>query len=67
MKRTLTIQGMNCEGCARTIENIVKLQGHNIKVDFDKKSGESDAKDEKELQAIIDEINKSGFHATLAK
>jgi len=66
MKKTINIKGMNCEGCARTIENVVKLQGNTIRVNYKKKLGSCDISNEKELQSIIEEINKSGFHAAPA-
>jgi len=64
MKKTLAIEGMHCGGCASSMENLLKLKGYKVKVDFDSKEAKFDVPKESDVEKIIKEIEAIGYKAS---
>lgn len=63
----LSIGGMDCEGCATSIENLLRMRDlvKDAKVDYEEKAATIDFDETKtDKQKIIEAITEAGYEAT---
>lgn len=61
---TLTVEGMHCENCRRTVtEAVNSMEGHAAKVDILTKECRVSYENEPDIEEVIRSIRRAGFDA----
>ena len=64
MSRTLTVEGMACDGCEANVEDaLIELPGVE-RVDADHESGRVTVDGDADADALVDAISQAGYEAS---
>ncbi|RMH13106.1 MAG: heavy-metal-associated domain-containing protein [Gemmatimonadetes bacterium] len=64
-RRTLTVRGMTCEGCVKSVTRVLeRVEGVNaVEVSLDEGSARITARDDVPTEVLIAAVEKAGFEA----
>ena len=63
MSRTITVRGMTCESCERTVEDAVEAVAGVTSVAADRTTETATVEGDPELAALLDAVEEAGYEA----